>query len=632
MSDGIYSVGLSGLVAAQYGLTTTGHNIANASTVGYHRQSTQQSALPALATGSGFLGQGVQVDTVVRGYSQFLETQLTQQQAQSSYYTTYHTQMSQIDNMVADTNAGLSPALQGFFSAAQAVATNPSDIASRQSLLSAGSTLSARFNSMAARFDEIRSGVNAQISTTVTNVNALAQQVAALNRSVLTSQVNPNQQPNDLLDQRDALVSQLNKLVGSTAITQSDGTINVVIGNGQNLVVGAQVMTLATVPSLDDAQQTEVAYRIGGNNIMLGANALQGGSLGALLAFRANELDAAQNALGQVAAGLTQTFNAQHQLGMDLNGTAGVNFFAALTPDVISRSTNTGTAVVAASVSNAAALTASDYRLAYDGTNYTVTRLSDNTTSTFATLPQTVDGIDISITAGAAAAGDIFLIEPTRNAAQNMAMNITDPVKVAAAAPIRTLAAGANAGSATISAGVVNAPPPPNANLLQPVTITFTAAGTFDVSGTGTGNPTGVAYTSGGNISYNGWTAQISGTPVAGDVFTIGANNGGVADGRNALLLVGLQTGKSLAGGTATYQGVYSQMVSQVGSKTQQTDVMAQTQSALVQQSTVAQQSVSGVNLDEEAANLLRYQQAYQAAGKLIQIAETLFKTVLEIQ
>jgi flagellar hook-associated protein 1 FlgK len=630
--SGIYSLGLSGLAAAQAGLTTTGHNIANAATPGYHRQSIQQSALPALDTGAGFFGQGVIVDTVVRGYSQFLETQLAQAQSQASYYAMYHTQMTQIDNVVADTNAGLSPALQTFFSATHGVATNPSDVAARQSMLSAASTLAARFNALAARFDQLQSGINAQISSTITSVNALAQQVGALNSRILAVQRDPTQPPNDLLDQRDALVSQLNKLVGSSALTQSDGTVNVVIGNGQNLVVGSQVMTLAATNSLDDPQRTEVGYRVGGNTILLGPSTFQGGSLGGLLNFRSNDLDAAQNALGQVAAGLTRTVNDQHRLGQTLNGTAGTDFFAPLTPDVISRTTNTGNAAVAATLSNASALTASDYRLTYTGANYTLTRLSDNTTTTYATLPQTVDGLTISIASGAAASGDSFLIEPTRNAARYMGMSLTDPAQIAAAAPVRTTVAGANTGSGTISAGTVNAPPPPNANLLQPVTITFTAAGTFDVSGTGTGNPTGVAYTAGGNISYNGWTVQIAGAPAAGDVFTIVPNSGGVADGRNALLLSGLQTRNTLANGNASYQGLYSQMVSQVGSKTQQVDTMSQTQDTLVQQSQLAQQSISGVNLDEEAANLLRYQQAYQAAGKMIQIAQTLFQTVLDLR
>ena len=331
MNTGIYNLGIGGLAAAQAGLVATGHNIANASTAGYRRQSIDQAALPALATGSGFMGQGVQVTSVVRAYSQSLETQLSQAQSQASYFSTYQAQMAQIDNVVADATAGLSPALQAFFASTQTVASNPADVASRQSLLSAGSTLTARFNALASRFDELQSGVNTQISATVKNVNTLAQQVATLNDRILAQQQNPQQQPNDLLDQRDALISQLNKLTGATSVQQSDGSINVVVGTGQSLVVGHQAMTLGALQSQEDPRQTVVGYSISGNSVPLGDNAFQGGSLGALLAFRTNDLNTAQNALGQVAVGLTQTFNDQHQLGQDLNGAAGVNFFKPLT-------------------------------------------------------------------------------------------------------------------------------------------------------------------------------------------------------------------------------------------------------------------------------------------------------------
>lgn len=631
MSDGIYGLGIGGLAAAQAALVTTGHNITNASTPGYHRQSIQQSTLPPLATGAGFLGQGVQVDTVVRAYSQFLETHLSQAQAQAGYYTAYHTELAQIDNVVADSNAGLSPALQEFFSAAHSMALTPSNVSARQSVLSAGESLTARFNTLAARFDELQGSVNAQITGVVTNVNSLALQIAALNGRILEVQQNPLQAPNDLLDQRDALVGKLNQLAGVTVITQSDGTLNVVVGNGQNLVVGRQVMTLAAVTSAEDPRRTEIGYVIGGNTIPLSATSFQGGSLGGLLAFRANDLDPAQNSLGLVAAGLARTFNDQHALGQDINGALGTNFFSPPAPDVFSRATNAGTAVVTASIGNTNALTASDYRLLYTGANYTVTRLSDNTTTTYATLPQTIDGVTINIASGAAASGDSFLIQPTHNAARNMAMSISDQSNIATAAPIRTAAAGANAGSGTISAGTVNTPPPPNGNLRNSVTITFTGAGTFDVTGTGTGNPTGVAYTAGGAVTYNGWTIRITGSPATGDVFTITSNVAGVADGRNALLLAGLQTQNTLGAGTTTFQGAYSQMVSLVGNKTTQMDVTSQAQDTLVNQATLAQQSVSGVNLDEEAANLLRYQQAYQAAGKMIQIASSLFQTVLDL-
>jgi flagellar hook-associated protein 1 FlgK len=631
MSNGILGIGISGLAAAQAGLVTTGHNIANASTPGYHRQNIQQSAVQPLLTRGGFIGQGVNVDNVVRKYSDFLETQANTARSQASFFATYHTQMSQIDNVVADTQAGLSPALQEFFQAANTVAANPSNVPSRQSLLSAGQALTAGFSALGARFVEMRAGVNSQVSSTVAEINAHAQEIAKLNGAIIAAQANPSQPPNDLLDQRGVLVGKLNDLIGVSVIPQADGSLNVFMGSGQNLVVGKQAMALSASPSLEDPRRLEVGYVVNGGVTLLNSASLRGGSLGGVIAFRANDLDAAQNALGRVALGLAQTFNDQQRLGQDLNGVLGTDFFTSPATTVIDRASNTGNAVIAAAISDVGALTTSDYRLMRTAAGYDLTRVADGTTTSYAALPQTVDGITISLTSGAAATGDSFLIQPTRHASRAIEMSLTDPAGVAAAAPIRTGAAGGNTGSGTISAGTVNSPPPTSANLQQPVTITFTSATTFDVTGVGTGNPTGVAYTPGADITYNGWTVQLAGTQAAGDVFTVTRNSGGVADGRNALLMAGLQTKNTLAGGTTSFQGAYSQMVSAVGTQTRQVEVSSMAQAQLADQAGQAVQSMSGVNLDEEAANLLRYQQAYQASGKMIQIAATLFQTMLDL-
>ncbi len=631
MSDSIFSIGVSGLMAAQAGLVTTGHNIANAGTVGYHRQSIVQSTAIPLMTGSGFMGQGTQVDTVMRAYGGFVEGQLVEARSQASYYATYHAQLAQIDNIVADSSAGLSPALQDFFSALQGVAADPSSMPSRQLMLSAGESLASRFNLLAGRLDEIRSGIDAQLGSAVGEINAYAQQIAEINRRIMSVQTNATQPPNDLLDQRDLLIAELNQRVGATALMQPDGSVNIFIGNGQTLVLGQQAMKLAMTPSLSEPTRMDVGYVSPGGIVPLTQDSLRGGSIGALLAFRATDLDAAQNALGRVAAGLAQTFNAQHALGQDVGGAMGGAFFRAPASDVYAHGSNGGSAVIGAVIADANALNTSDYRLTYTGANYTLTRLSDNTTTTYATLPQTVDGVTLSLASGTANAGDSFLIQPTRNAAENFAMSITDPARIAAAAPMRTATGGANTGSATISAGTVNTPPPPNVNLQQPVTITFTSATTFNVTGTGTGDPVGVTYTAGANISYNGWTVQLRGSPTAGDTFAITPNSGGVADGRNALLLAGLQTQNTLGNSTTGYQSAYSQMVATVGNKTRQLDILSQAQVTVLDHAVQRQQSMSGVNLDEEAANLLRYQQAYQASGKMIQVASTLFQTLLDL-
>lgn len=638
MATGIFGIGLSGLNAAQAGLLTASHNISNAATPGYNRQQTVQATNLAELSGAGFIGQGVNVATVKRIYSEFLANQVVQAQTQASQLDSYYTQIKQLDNMLGDSNSGLSPALQSFFTAVDDVAANPAAVPSRQALLSGAQSLVSRFQALNQRLTEIREGINSQITSSVTTINSLAQQIARLNQSILSVQsVSGGQPANDLLDQRDALVAQLNEEISASVVKQSDGNYNVFIGNGQALVMGPQTLTLTTTASPTDPTRMMVGYSTGAGTVLIPEASLQGGALGGYVAFRNGTLDAGQNALGRIAIGLAQTFNDQHRLGQDLNGALGGNFFSVPTPGVIPNSGNNPASTISASISSVSALTSSDYKFSFDGTNYTLTRLSDGTTSSTTTVPSgaaplTFQGI--SVTAATINAGESFLIQPTRNGARDLAVAITDTAKIAAAAPIRTNAALANTSTAAISAGSVNAPPPTNVNLQQPVTITFHSPydGQFDVTGTGTGLPaTNQVYTTGADISFNGWTAQISGTPAAGDVFSVGPNNNGTADNRNALLLAGLRTSNTLLGGTASYQSAYGQLVSDIGNKTRELEVTSKAQANLVAQTEVAQQALSGVNLDEEAANLLRYQQAYQAAGKVMQIASTLFDTVLEL-
>lgn len=638
MATGIFGIGLSGLNAAQAGLLTTSHNISNAATPGYNRQQTVQATKLAELSGAGFIGQGVNVATVKRIYSEFLANQVVQAQTQASQLDSYYAQIKQLDNMLGDPNSGLSPALQSFFTAVDDVAANPAAVPSRQALLSGAQSLVSRFQALNQRFTEIREGINSQITSSVTTINSLAQQIARLNQSIVSVQsVSGGQPANDLLDQRDALVAQLNEEISASVVKQSDGNYNVFIGNGQALVMGPQTLTLTATAAPTDPSRITVGYVTGAGTVLIPEASLQGGALGGYVAFRNGTLDAGQNALGRIAIGLAQTFNDQHRLGQDLNGALGGNFFSVPTPGVIAHSGNNPASTISASISSVSALTSSDYKFSFDGTNYTLTRLSDGTTSSTTTVPSgaaplTFQGI--SVTAATINSGESFLIQPTRNGARDLAVAITDTAKIAAAAPIRTNAALANTSTAAISAGSVNAPPPTDVNLQQPVTITFHSPydGQFDVTGTGTGLPaTNQVYTAGANVSFNGWTAQISGTPAAGDVFSVGPNSNGTADNRNALLLAGLRTSNTLLGGTASYQSAYGQLVSDIGNKTRELEVTSKAQANLVAQSEVAQQALSGVNLDEEAANLLRYQQAYQAAGKVMQIASTLFDTVLEL-
>lgn len=631
MATNIFGIGITGLQAAQAGLITAGHNISNASTPGYTRQQVDFSNATPLATGSGFLGNGVDIVTVRRLYSEFLSAEVLTASTQSNSLDSYYSQIRQLDNLLADPSAGLSPALQDFFTALQGVATTPNIASSRQALLSSAEALKSRFQVIDQRLTDLRDGVNTELGATAQEISNYATQIADLNQRIIVARgAAGGQPPNDLLDQRDRLVADLNKDIRATVVVQDDGAYNVFVGSGQPLVTGTLAYSLATLRDPVDPTRITIGYRTASGVVRLPEAMLDGGKLGGLLAFRREALDPAQNALGRVAITLAQTFNAQHQLGQDLNGQLGTALFSIGAPQVNSSLNNAGNAVIAAAFDPAdvGALTASDYRVNYDGVNFVLTRLADGATQTFAAFPQNVDGLTLTLASGAAAAGDSFLIRPTAAGASTLGVAITDPSKIAAAAPVRTAQAAANTGTGKISAGTVDSV---GANLQQPVTITFTSAGTFDVSGTGTGNPAGLAYTAGQNISFNGWTVQISGAPAAGDSFSIGPNTGGNGDNRNALALASLQTAKILDGGAASYQGAYASLVSQVGTQTRRLQVTSEAQAAVLEQVQTAQQSYSGVNLDEEAANLIRFQQAYQASGKVLQIASTLFDTLLQL-
>ncbi len=640
---GLLNVAITGLNAAQVGIMTTNHNIANASTEGYNRQRIIQSTNTPMFTGAGYIGQGTNVLTVRRIYDQQLNEQVLAASTGAAEMDSYLAQIAQIDNLLADPGAGLTPALSAFFKGVQEMAANPSSIPARQGMLSASQALVSRFQLIDQRMSEIRSGVNATVTSEVAAINSYAQQIAAINQRIVAAQAaGPNQPPNDLLDQRDQLVADLNTKIRATTITQDDGTYSVFIGNGQPLVVGNQPFSLKAVAAPDDSGRIVVALSSpNGGTIYMPESMLSGGSLGGLIAFRSQSLDEAQNALGRIALTLAQNFNAQHRLGQDLDGDLGGDYFdmSQLAPVVLANANNVGTAAIAApiDIANVDALTTSDYRLTYSAANtFNLVRLSDGRmwTGTGASpaaaftdlqtdLAADPQGFTLTL-AGLAAVGDSFLIQPTRSGAKNLALAIGNARDIAAAAPIRTHAALANTGTGSISAGIALDTTHPN--LWTTTTLNFVAGG-YRINGVG---PV-IAYTPGANIDLNGWRVVVSGTPAAGDVFTIERNLNGVADNRNAVLLGALQTKNTMDGGTATYQSAYSNIVSRIGNKAREVEIAGQAQQSLLEQAQSTRAQLSGVNLDEEAANLLRYQQAYQAAAKVIGIATTLFDEILAL-
>lgn len=573
MATNIFSIGQSALQAAMAAQATTSHNLANALTPGYNRQVVVQSSAGGINYGYGFVGQGTQVAEIKRVYNDFLVKQQLASQTSASSLDSYYSQISQLDNLLADKDAGLSPALQDFFKSIQNFASTPNTDASRQSVLSGASTLVARFQSLNDQMAQSRTSVNNQITSTVDTLNSYATQLAELNKSIVKAQgAGGGQAPNDLLDQRDQVIANINKYAKVTTVAQDNGAVNVFIGSGQPLVMGEQVTALVAAPSADDLTRLQIGYKVGNNQTAIIPDNFfyDGGSLGGLLKYRSETLDSAQNTLGRIATVLGSTFNDQQKLGLDQNGTPGTDFFNVAPPAVLPKSTNTGSGNLSATISNASALTTSDYSLSYDGTNYTLTRLSDNTKTTVAgtAFPLTVDGVTYSDggtpTPGAPtmAAGDSFKIQPTVNGAASLSLAINNTQLIAAAAPISTsgnatssvnsTTPSANTGSGVISntsldaktfqqgssvsfATSVVAGPPTQTQLAATwtgatpapdVTITY-PDGTVS---TVTGN-TPFNYQTGAVISSGGVSFTLTGSPAAGDQFNFApvAGNQGTA-------------------------------------------------------------------------------------------------------
>ena len=653
MAGNLLSIGKSGLFAAQIGLSTTGHNISNANVAGYSRQTVVQSSAIAQDLGYGFVGSGTQVADIRRYSDAFLNTQVRNAQASKSSLDAYNSQISQIDNLLADTTAGLSPALQNFFAGLQDLAANPSSTAARQAVLSNAESLASRFQSLDGRLQEIRDGVNSQVTTKVTLINSYASQIAELNEQIgKFTLASGNAKPNDLIDARDQLVLELNKEIKANVTPGANNSLTISIGVGMPLVVGSKPFQLAVATSPTDLTRVQVGYMTGNKMTVLSDSSLPGGALGGLLEFRTNTLDRAQNSLGRIAIGIAETFNAQHKLGQDSKSQMGGDFFT-IGEAVVGASLNnspTSTAQVKATIVDSSKLTQSDYKVEYRGGSYWVSTTSGGTPVEIAPFPQTgpqvIDGIAFDVT-NPAGEGDFFVVRPTIGGAANFNVAIKDIARIAAGAPVVTNTPLTNKGNARIGEGALSGEYLAGGPAL-PLTLTFD-----DASGELQGFPAGstvyvtaaggtpqpfvvgtdpILFKAGDSYNIGGVNVSFTGKPADGDKFTVSANTNGTSDNRNALALGKLQTKNILDGGRATYQSAYAELVSFIGNKTREVQVNGEAGEALLSQVRASQQEVSGVNLDEEATNLLKYQQAYQAAGKVMQIASTLFDTLLSLR
>ncbi|AGI23637.1 flagellar hook-associated protein FlgK [Pseudomonas sp. ATCC 13867] len=670
MSD-LLSIGLSGIRSNQTSLGVTGHNIANVNTPGYSRQqSVQQTGIPQF-NGAGYIGSGSQVVDVRRLASDFLFSQVRTATSQANELNAFQGQIEQLDALLSDTTTGISPALQKFFAALQTAAANPSATEGREALLAEAQGLSKSFNTLYDQLDKQNSLINQQLDSLANQVNSLASSVASYNDAIAKAKA-AGGQPNDLIDAREETIRKLSELIGVQAVPQDDNTINLFIGTGQPLVVGTTTSTLQVVPGIDDPTRFQVQLA-SGSAVQTITTQISGGQMGGLLAYRDTALDASYNKLGQIALTFADAVNKQLGQGLDLSGNAGSKLFGDINASdiarlrVLAQSSNTGTVDAQLQITDTSKLGASDYRLEYDGAKFTARRLSDNApievkvsgtgpyTLSFADQAGVGQGFEVTLNA-LPPAGDGFTLQPTRRGAADIETVLTKGDQLAFAGTARSEATTNNRGTGTIGQPTLTGGPSPvvvddlqrlfggglslqldaggtqlNGTLPPGASLSYVSPDSAGLT-SGQTNTLRLDYTDPNTGNQYSYEFTLSGAPQAGDTFTLGMNSKGISDNSNALALSGLQS-KASVGGTgstgASFNDAYGGLVERIGTLTAQVRNNADASITVLKQAQDNRDSLSGVNLDEEAANLIQFQQYYSASAQVIQVARSLFDTLI---
>ncbi|WP_223530538.1 flagellar hook-associated protein FlgK [Pseudomonas sp. GL-R-19] len=676
----LLNIGMSGLSAGHNSLVTTGNNIANVDTAGYSRQQSVQSTKGSIQYGNVFIGTGTTLADVRRVYNSYLDSQLRTATSLDSEATSYNAQATPLDATLSDSNTGLTGVLQKFFTSMQGVSTSATDDTSRQSVLTGAQALSARFNSIAKQLNDQNTNLNGSLGDMADQVNKLSTTIATLNQKISELSTGTNQ-PNDLLDSRNEAVRQLSELVG-TQVVERGNSYDVYIGSGQPLVVGNTTNTLQTVPSQGDPSRMALQLNRGSSTIDV-TSVVSGGEIGGLLTYRKEVLDPSLNELGRVALVVADQINSQQAQGIDKNGDFGAAIFnninsAALVSQrsIAAAGNSAGSGNLDVTIKDTGKLTTSDYQVAFtSATNYTVKR-SDGTDmgafSTTTTPAPVIDGFSLNLNGGALSAGDSFKVTPTRGAAASIQTVLTDPKKIAAAAPLTGVTSANNIGTytqPTLTSTLDIYNPAAQAEMQTalknstPVKLVFGAASGGSQSynmvdakgnsiGTGTIVPgqsntlnlkVGMVDASGAPVMDTSVTpavqktftvqTTVGATPASGESFTINLTGAASSDNRNAQALVGLQTRQTVDTGTAS-KGIsltdaYNKLVTNVGAKAAQGKSDSEATTAILDNAKGARDSNSGVDLDEETGNLVKYQQYYTASSQIIKAAQEIFTTLI---
>lgn len=620
--------GLSGLLASQRALQTIANNVSNVNTDGYVRQQTNLAENPIQYQGGFGVGTGVHVDSIERVYDQFLGDEVKLATMAHSQAQSYNAMAMRLDGLLGNPDLNISTSIQKFIDQLEAVNRDPTSTVNREQLLSEGNALEARFRQIDSQIAGLGNEIDNRLEMSVNTINDISASLATINDRIASA---GGGTPNDLLDQQERLLNQLAEQINFTQVKQENGMTNIMTGSGQPLVLGVKSFSLALAPNEYDGSKLEIAYNDGGGLQPI-SNRITGGAVAGMMRFRNETLAAVNRELGQIALGFTETLNAQQRVGSDLNGQQGENIFASMSPLVSASSNNPGSATVTLSYGDVSAVNAREYELVYNAGSFLLfdadtgssIPMSGNGT---AGNPYVAEGMEIVIGLGAMQ-GDRYLLQPVSKTAGAFSMEMTDPAKIAVAALLDTSSALSNAGNASVSGARVSDPSAPG--LLQPVQIRFSDPTTFRIYDSGGADLSGpLAYTSGADIDFNGWTVQISDSPLAGDQFSISQTAAGSGDNANGLLMAMVPSKGYFSGGRLSVEGLGAAMLTSVGSAAARSGQDLIVQNSLLGQAEFDFQSVSGVNLEEEAANLLRYQEAYMAASKVISVANDMFQTLL---
>lgn len=649
-TSALMNIGTRAMFANYAALQTTGNNIANANTAGYSRQEVQLETAKGQYTGAGFFGQGVNVTTVVRSYDRFLTGAAADANSIAQADAARMGQLELLEHIFPLGEAGIGSAARQMLDGFVDVANNPQDASARQVVLARAQELAARMKSAGEQMDMLQTGVKQDVRSAVDTVNSLTRQVAAINQQIVALR-GAGHTPNDLLDQRDQLVQQISSYINVSTIEADDGSVGLFIGGGMSLVLGSNANTLRAADDPFDNTKVQLALQEGAVDRLVPGNSIAGGSIAGLLRFQNEDLTQARNLIGQLAVAVSGAVNQQQSLGLDA-GTppgAGAPIFAVGAPRALPASANSGDAVLSLAVSDHSHVQASDYEVRYDGANYTVTRLSDGAqvlgspwTDADLATGVSFDGLSLQLTAGTTSAGDRFLLQATGAAASDMRTVLDDPRGLAAAARVTSSWATGNTGTArTASVGVVDAAafdPTLSAR------ITFTSdTGDYTLDMVDASNAvvssTAGTWTAGTPIEANGFSLQLSGVPRNGDVVNVAPTTSPAANNGNAVAFVELVNttfvGRQTLSGGLEVQGrsitdAYAGALSEIGVRVQGARSSASISGALASSAETARVNKAGVNLDEEAARLIQYQQTYQAAAKMLQVATTVFDTLLQ--